>query len=151
MFRLSSQQYAGVVASLRSSSASGGNDKRRFTRMDVQAPVPLGLIANNKITRCFTALSRDISMTGIGLCQGVRLSSDETFLLALPLPRQQIVVICRATFCRPLAEGIYCVGAAFEAEADAANSDAFRRLAATVSQAHPVIEQIPDGPPSIAV
>ena len=130
MLKLSSQQYAGVVASLQRAASSGGSDKRRFARMEVQAPVKLGLLTENKITRCYVALSRDISPTGIGLCQAVNFGPKESFLILLPSAKQQMVVVCVPTFCRPLADGIYWVGAQFESEADPATSADFRGLAA---------------------
>jgi len=37
--------------------------------MNVEAPVRLALIAKNKVIRSVKALSRDVSLAGIGLCQ----------------------------------------------------------------------------------
>jgi hypothetical protein len=119
MLKLTSQQYAGVVASLQSAAASRSSDKRQFSRIDVQAPLRLGVMADNKVTRCFIGLSRDISLTGIGLYQSTKFASNEIFLLSLPCAKQQMVIVCKATFCRPLADGMYCLGAQFESEADA--------------------------------
>ena len=135
MFKLSSQQYAGVVESFQIAAASGGSDKRQFTRIDVQAPVKLGLMSNNKITRCYVALSRDISPAGIGLCQAVRFEPREPFLTLLQWERQQMVIVCLPRFCRPLADGIYWVGAQFESQADSDTSAQFLTLAAATLSA----------------
>jgi hypothetical protein len=129
MFKIPPQQYAGVVAALRSAATAGGSDKRQFTRMEVQAPVRLGIISNGKMT-AFTSLSRDVSMGGIGLCQSLRLAASETFLIGLPTGKEELVLVCRATFCRPLADGLYCVGAQFESEADKFNAELFHKLPA---------------------
>jgi len=130
MLKLSSQQYAGVVASLRSAGASANSDKRQFSRMDVQAPVRLAAISGKTVTRCFTAMSRDVSMTGIGLCQATKFAPNEAFLISVPCAKQQMVIVCRVTFCRLLVDGIYWIGAQFESEAAPANVEEFRILAA---------------------
>jgi hypothetical protein len=130
MLKLSSQQYAGVVASLQTAAASAGSDKRQCTRMEIQAPVRVALMANEKVTRCVIALIRDVSLTGVGLCQSPKLSPKEKFLISLPCAKHHVVVVCSATFCTPLADGIFWVGAQFEAEADAAKIEEFRAVAA---------------------
>jgi hypothetical protein len=135
MLKLSSQQYAGMVASLQSAAAARGSDKRQCSRIDVQAPVRVGVMANNKVTRCFIALSRDVSLTGVGLIQAARFAPNETFLISLPCGKQQMVIVCQTTFCRPLADGIFCIGAQFESEADPAKAEEFRALAAAAVKA----------------
>jgi hypothetical protein len=129
MFRIPPQQYAGVVAALRKAAEASGSDKRQFTRMEVQAPVRLGVVNNGKLI-AFTALSRDVSMGGVGLCQTLRMPLNETFLIALPTGKDEIILVCRTTYCRRLADGLYCVGAEFESEADKFNADQFRKLPA---------------------
>ena len=132
MLKLSSQQYAGVVGSLQSAAASGGSDKRRFTRMEIQAPVTVAAMTDSQVTRCLIALSRDVSLSGIGLCQTAKFAPREKFLVSLPCDKEQIVLVCLPMFCRPLAEGIYAIGAQFESVADPAKSQQFWTLAATV-------------------
>jgi hypothetical protein len=132
MFKIPPQQYAGIVAAMRKAAEAGGSDKRQFTRMEVQSPVRLGIMSNNKMT-AFTALSKDVSMGGIGLCQSLRMAANESFLIALPTGKEELIVVCRATFCRPLADGLYCVGAQFESEADKFNAEIFRKLPVTAN------------------
>jgi hypothetical protein len=129
MVKLSTQQYASVVAGFQSVAAPSGSDKRECTRMEIQAPVRIGLMSGGKITRCLIALSRDISSTGIGLCQSVKFAPSESFLASLPAGKQTTVMVCQTTFCKPLADGIYCVGARFVSEATAAQLESFRALA----------------------
>lgn len=130
MLRLSSQQYAAVVATFQSIAAKGNSNKRMCTRMDIQAPVRVGIMAEGKVTRALIALSRDISLTGIGLCQSMKFADNESFLVSLPCAKKPMVLLCKSTFCRPLADGIFCIGAQFEAEADAAQCEEFRAIAA---------------------
>jgi hypothetical protein len=125
MFKLSTQQYAAVLESLQNAASSKGSDKRKFTRMDVQAPIRLAEMADLKVKRCYIALSRDISMAGIGLCQAVQVKPKDLFLASLPSLKQDVLLVCMVTFCRPLADGIYWVGAQFESEADAGKVDQF--------------------------
>jgi hypothetical protein len=94
MLKLSSQQYAGVVASLQSAASSAGSDKRQCTRMEIQAPVRLAIMADNKVTRCVIALIRDVSLTGVGLCQAPKFVPKEAFLLSLPCEKKPMVVVC---------------------------------------------------------
>jgi PilZ domain-containing protein len=135
MLKLSSQQYAGVVASLQSAASSAGSDKRQCTRMEIQAPVRLAIMADNKVTRCVIALIRDVSLTGVGLCQAPKFVPKENFLISLPCAKKPMVVLCSTTFCRPLADGIFWVGAQFESEADPAKAEEFRAFAAAAKAA----------------
>jgi hypothetical protein len=128
MFKLSAQQYSGMVTSLQSAAAAGGSDKRQFSRIEVQAPVRLAIMTDNKLTRCFIALSRDVSLSGIGLYQNAKLGPKENFVISLPCEKQHMVIVCQATFCRPLADGIFCLGAAFASLADSVRADEFRAL-----------------------
>ncbi len=134
MLKLSSQQYAGVVASLQSAAEAAGSDKRRCSRMEVQAPVKLGIMADNEVTACVVALLRDVSSTGVGLYQAPKFGPNEMFLISLPYGKKPMVIVCTATFCRPLADGIYCAGARFESEADAAKTEEFRAMAEAAAE-----------------
>ena len=135
MLKLSSQQYSGVVTSLQLAAASGASDKRRFTRMEIQAPIRVAVMTDNVVTRCLIALSRDVSAGGIGLCQGMQFARDEKFLISLPCNKDHIVLVCIPMFCRLLAEGIYAIGAQFESVADATMSQALCSLTPTTLKA----------------
>lgn len=117
-----------MVSSLQSAATAGGSDKRQFSRIELQAPVRLAVMTDNKLTRCFIALSRDVSLNGIGLYQNAKFIPKENFVISLPCEKQQMVIICQATFCRPLADGIFCLGAQFASLADSVRSDEFRNL-----------------------
>jgi hypothetical protein len=129
MLKLSPQQYAGVLTSLQSSAASSGSEKRQFTRMEVQAPVRLAAITDKKISRTYIALTRDISLNGIGLCQAAKFEKNEEFLISLTCGKQHIVLDCHSVFCRALADGIFCIGAIFDAISEPARVEEFRTVA----------------------
>jgi hypothetical protein len=135
MIKLSPQQYAGMVASLQSAAAGGGSDKRQFSRIEVQAPVRMAMMTAGKLSRCLIALSRDVSLTGVGLYQSAKLAPKESFIISLPCEKQHMIIVCQATFCRPLADGIFCLGAQFDAMADQARADEFRAIVAASTKA----------------
>lgn len=116
--QLSSQQFVKLLETLRSDGRSSGSEKRRFTRMEVQAQVQLATLQGNRVTRQYTGLSRDISQAGISLIQCVAFARGEKFVAKLPCGKEEVVMLCEATFCRPLAEGVHGVGAQFVALAD---------------------------------
>lgn len=115
MFQLSAHQFSEVVAALRAvASSSGGNEKRRFTRMEVAARIAVVRLTEGKITRLYTALTKDVSAGGIGLMQCAPMEMGEEFIVRLPCGKQQLDVVTKATFSRSLAEGIFGTGGEFQ-------------------------------------
>ena len=78
----------------------------------------LASIVNGNVNRVYDAMTRDISMNGMGLLQAMIMARGETFLACLPLGKEEMVVKCKVTFCRNLAAGIFGVGAEFTAKVD---------------------------------
>jgi hypothetical protein len=74
-------------------------------------------------------------LSGIGLYQNAKLGPKENFVISLPCEKQHMVIVCQATFCRPLADGIFCLGAAFASLADSVRADEFRSLVAASTKA----------------
>jgi hypothetical protein len=135
MFKFSPQQYTGVLLSLEKSAAAGRSERRQCTRMDVQAPVNVGIIVDGKLSRCVLGLSRDISITGIGISMTYKCAVNDKVLVALECGTQHIGkeilgMVCDITFCRQLAEGIYNVGAEFDRMAEKASVDELHAMAA---------------------
>ena len=81
--------------------------------MTVTAKVNVHLISNSKVIRSFSALTRDISLTGMGLLQTVALSPQQSVVIALPRAHSPLYVVSLAQHCRPLADGILAVGMEF--------------------------------------
>jgi len=113
--QLSPQQLSRIVASLKSSDGSSkGSEKRRFSRFAIHAQVSLYTIEQQKVGRSYTAVIRDISFGGLGLLQGSSTDKGHRFIVRLPSgPRIDLYILCTAAFCRPLADGIFGIGAEF--------------------------------------
>jgi hypothetical protein len=118
--KLSPQQFGAILDSLRTSQSTGGSDKRRFNRMEIEAKLVLINIADGHLTKAFIGLTRDISINGIGLLLHAPQPRGQTFLACLPHNhgKDELLVVCRSTFSRGLAEGIYGIGAEFSSLAD---------------------------------
>src|ERR1700722_18084971 len=105
--KLSPQEFGKVLEALRVSASAGGSDKRRFNRIDVEAKISLASLNNGQVSRVYDGISRDISINGMGLLQSKLFSRGETFLVSLPLGKEEMIVKCKVTFCRSVAEGIF--------------------------------------------
>jgi hypothetical protein len=116
-FKLTPQQYGAILSQLQAAAAAGGSEQRKALRMNVQAPVRLASMADKKVASAFIAITRDISWTGIGLCQHTQFKQSDEFLVGFPCGKHPIIVNCSVMFCRAMADGIYSVGAQFESVA----------------------------------
>lgn len=85
------------------------------------------------------AAVRDLSTAGIGLVHSQRIENGEQFILRMPLERGPIALLCTVTYCKPVALGIYALGAFFAREI---NSNATTA---------PTDAQIPSAPPAMGV
>ena len=131
MLKLSSQQFAFVYEGLRAAGKSGGSERREHTRMDVQARVKLATFTNHRIGRSFTGLTRDISATGVGLFQFVPAENGVQFLISFPADKEDLLLICTSRFCRAMAEGVFGIGAEFDAIAPPALLEQFNAAEAS--------------------
>ncbi len=122
--QLALQQFGNVINALRKTGESSGSEKRRHNRIEIQAQVKMAALAGGKIVRFYTSLTQDLSVAGIGLFQYSAMESGEEFLVRLPTTAEEeaesdLLVTCRTTFCRPVAEGLFKLGAGFISIADA--------------------------------
>ena len=118
--KLALRDFADVISALKSSGEKpGANEKRGAARMAVSSKVNVHLADNQRICRTFSALTRDISISGVGLLQGVALSSKQSVIITLPRPQAPLFVICTVMHCRPLADGLLAVGLEFTEMASA--------------------------------
>jgi hypothetical protein len=112
--KLALRDFADIISALKApGEKSGSSEKRNAARMTVCAKINVHLMDDNRIARTFSALTRDISITGMGLLQGVALSSKQNVIVALPRPNAPLFVICTVMHCRPLADGVLAVGLEF--------------------------------------
>jgi hypothetical protein len=116
--KLSPQEFGKILDALRGSTSTASSDKRRFNRVAVEAKLSLASLVNGRADRVYSAMMRDISINGLGHFQSTMMAPGETFLACLPLGKEELIVKCRATFCRGLAEGIFTVGAEFVAKVE---------------------------------
>jgi PilZ domain len=127
MHKLRAQQFAEILEALRVAGASDGSERRQHTRMEVQARVKLAVLQGDAIGTCFTGLTRDVSASGVGIIQSTPAANGARFILAAPGAKSELHIICISRFCRALAEGVFGIGAEFDALATAADIEAFKK------------------------
>jgi c-di-GMP-binding flagellar brake protein YcgR len=123
--KLGIRDFADVIAALKG--PGGGNisaaEKRRAARIEVSAKVNIHLVEGTKIAKTFSALARDISLTGIGVLQTTALGVNQTVVIALPRQHSPLFVCCTVMQCRPLADGLLVVGLDFAEVASKETAD----------------------------
>jgi hypothetical protein len=131
MLKLSPHQFGRIFETLRDAGSARGSEKRQATRMDVQTKLNMAKMVDGNVVRCYSALTRDISCTGLGFFQFAPLVNGERFLTCFPFGKEELVVVCSSMFCRPLAEGMFGIGAQFECPADEKLIEQLKQLRAT--------------------
>jgi hypothetical protein len=115
--QLPSQMFSEALTGLRLADLTkSDNDRRRYTRFVVQARLPIWPVKgdNEKKEEASSILTRDISMEGIGLIWPHSASDGEQFILALPREKKNHTpILCTIKHIRPLAQGVWGVGAQF--------------------------------------
>jgi hypothetical protein len=112
--QLAAQHLAEIVDAIRKAeNGGGGSDKRRLKRYPVVATVT---VLSQTSGRTYKALTRDISLEGMGLIQTVPIASEEHLLISLPGPRGvPLVVKGVVRHSRELADGVWGIGILFVA------------------------------------
>jgi hypothetical protein len=111
---LSPQHLSECIEYLRQNGLSGGSEKRRSTRMQVQAKILAGRITEGRVVQSFSSLTRDISMMGLGLIQGIRVNAGSELIVCLPrLKGDPVYMKVAIRHCRDLADNLYSVGTEF--------------------------------------
>src|SRR3954447_2675897 len=82
--QLTNQDFAEVVEALRGSGQSEGSERRQSTRVSIQTAVFAAPLVGGRPGNVRTMLTRDVSLTGIGLVQSVPVSETDTFIVKLP-------------------------------------------------------------------
>ncbi len=114
--KLTPQHLAEVANALQSSPANGkGSEKRRAARMEVQGNVVIAPLAKDgAVGKSFTAITRDISFVGVGLLQSRALEQGQNIVVRLPRgAKPALFMLCVVMHVRPLADGLYVIGAEF--------------------------------------
>jgi len=110
--QLAAQHLAEIVETVKKlEAASNGSDKRRTARFSVIARVE---VMHTPSRRVYTALTRDLSLEGIGLLQSWEMAKGDSFAVSLPRGKGLFVVAqCTVQHAKQLAEGIWGIGAIF--------------------------------------
>src|SRR5262245_42327725 len=108
------RDFADVITALKGPvDTSGASEKRRAARMTVTAKLNIHIAINGQLGKTFSALTRDISLTGMGLLQAVALQANQHIIVALPRAHGPLFVVAIVMHCRPLADGLLAVGLEF--------------------------------------
>jgi hypothetical protein len=117
--QLMAQDYAEVVAALKAANDTKGHERRTTARLEVQAQVKIFPYRDGQLGPAYTCLTRDLSFKGVGLFQARQSARGSQFVVVLPkIEGKPLSLLCNVMFCRPLADGLYNVGAAFESPYD---------------------------------
>jgi len=111
--QISAQHLAEIVEAARKLEGAA-SDKRRYVRHSVVSRVD---ILSHAIGATYAALTRDLSVEGLGLLNSVPLERGEQFSVSLPRTAKAgpLVAQCTVLHMREVAEGIWGIGAAFVA------------------------------------
>lgn len=110
--QIAAQHLGEVVEAIKRLEGEGpSNEKRRYARFTVVTKVQ---IFTPSTGRTYSALTRDLSMEGMGLMQAVPMARGEQIAVSLPRGKHgSLVAQCTVMHARELADGIWGIGALF--------------------------------------
>jgi hypothetical protein len=110
--QLAAQHLAEIVETVKKmEAADSGSEKRRSARFAVIARVEVMHTASRRV---YVALTRDLSLEGVGLLQSWPMAKGDEFSISLPRGKGAYVVAqCKVAHARELADGIWGIGAIF--------------------------------------
>ena len=109
------RQFADIVETMkRSGTENAGTEQRRAARMPLSAKVQVHPVRDQYLDGdSFSAILRDISLTGVGLLQSKQMNVRDSVILALPSSTGLVYPQALVTHCQGLADGIYFLGLKF--------------------------------------
>jgi hypothetical protein len=147
MMKLALRDFAEIVETMRGPAvANGGAEHRRAARMTITYKVIAIVEEAGKPMQTYTALTRDISLTGLGLLQTIKLIPPQEVIVALPRNTKPLFVVATALHCRPLADGLLAVGLEFARMLD--EKSAARIIESTKSKGAPAVVPVPAPSPA---
>jgi hypothetical protein len=107
--KLSLSDFSSVVTALKSpeEDKNAASELRGATRITVWSRIDAWAGESNSP---YSAMMRDISLSGASLLQSVALTAGQSLLIALPRPKTPLSIYCRIMHCRALADGLMAVG-----------------------------------------
>lgn len=123
---LSLRDFTEIVSILRPGER-GASEQRRASRTTVCARLSTHLLEGNRILRSYSLLTRDISLSGIGVFQAMALPAKSELLLELPRAAGSMLIRAMVMHCRPMADNIFAVGITFTETASAELIDALAK------------------------
>jgi hypothetical protein len=109
--QIAAQHLAEVVEAVKRLEAGAPSEKRRFARFTVVTQIQ---IFTPSTGRTYTALTRDLSMEGMGLMQSVVMARGEQITISLPRGKAgTLLAQCTVMHANELADGIWGIGALF--------------------------------------
>jgi hypothetical protein len=111
---LTPQDFTQVLAALKAMNDAAGHERRVSPRMEIQVQVRIFPYDDGSLGRPYTALTRDLSFRGVGLLQSCPAAQGWRFVIVLPKAGTPLSVLCTVLRCRPIADGMYMIGAAFD-------------------------------------
>ena len=115
---LDTARFAKIVETLHVESSDAGSERRRATRTAVHAKVAVGTLGpGRQVTLRFTAMTHDLSTSGVGLLQTLPLQPGTALLIELPEGRKPALLVGVVRHLRAAANGIFAVGVAFTGDA----------------------------------
>jgi hypothetical protein len=114
--RLPLRDYADIVTILKVPGRDlPATEQRGAARIAVEARVQMYLPnRDGSAYHPYTALTRDISLSGMGLLQSIALPEGSQVTASLPRPSTPLLVCCKVIQCRPLVDGLLIIGLSFE-------------------------------------
>jgi hypothetical protein len=112
---LTSQQFAEIIHFLRNRVVpTRGAEKRRATRIELKSQIVVVPVDHGVSGERMTAMTRDISMEGMGLLSGVAMPSGQQLVAFLPIGDGETqFVLCEVTHCGMIVDGIFTLGCRF--------------------------------------
>ena len=117
--KFTNQEFAHILAALQAEErATDAADRRRHSRIDIGIVIQVVDVATQ---RTYSAMTRDISFTGISIVQSAMPTLNSSVIIQLPRRRQKFdAVRCQVMHVRDLADGLFCIGCLFVAIEEAA-------------------------------
>ncbi len=114
--KLPLREFADVVAGLKATGdvQQKAEEVRQAARMPIVARIDLSFIENGVLGRAFSVVTRDISLTGIGVLQSVVVKPKREVIMTLPRSTVPLYVAAKAMHSRSVADGLFTVGFEFE-------------------------------------